>query len=179
MAAPLALAAVGAAAGMIGNGLAANQEVNETINQNAQDMTELSAQKDASKKSAASKMGNLASNNLYDASVAQLEASQVAGSGKAASGFSGVRGGSPLLAMRNKELAAQNQADEIVARGESELKQVGLESSLLTEEYDRKVAQLQADTDYMKKNRWGYIGASVLGGASALGSLSPYRPTKK
>ena len=179
MAAPLALAAVGAAAGMIGNGLAANQEVNDTINQNAQDMTELGAQKDASKTAAASKMGNAASNNLYDASVAQLEASQVSGTAKASSGYSGVRGGSPLLAMRNKELAAQSQAEEIAARGNAEVKQMGLESSLLTEEYDRKVAQLQADTDYMKKNRWGYIGTSVLGAMGSLGSMSPYLPTKK
>lgn len=169
MAAGLVVGAAAAAVGAVGNTLSTNMQINETIAENEEGVSELEAQSKASALSARGRMGVQSESNKYDAAMAAITARTQLGSSKAKSGYSGVRGVSPLLALKQQEDLGNAAVAEQIQRGNSALTQQGLEASLLTEEYTRKVNKLNADTKYMKDNRWKYLGLSALGGVAQIG----------
>lgn len=169
----------GAAVSLVSNIAATNAEISQTQDQNKKDMQELAEQKKASFEMANSNMVEQAKQNAYDSAVAVQSAQIATGKAQAQAGYSGVRGASPLLALKQQEEFASAQANEQLRRANEGLENEILKASLLTDDYQRKIARLQSDYDYMNKNAWKYYAASGLGSiGQSLSNAAEFVPLK-
>lgn len=144
----LVIAVGSAVIGSIANAKAADAEFEATQRQNLLDKDQLEAEKKDAAKLNFAKASEQSLANAYDVSIAAQSAELSTGQQKAKLGYSGVRGASPLLALVQQERFADEQVKEQARRGDVTIKNMLLESSLLTEDYQRKIKRLQDDIDY-------------------------------
>jgi len=185
MADPVSLAIIGI--GMaVGSGIAAagstKMAIDEQVDENADQVGLYNADiadantmyADAEKTSARQKgfiledMTNIAADNKYQVGVTAQKGALTTGATAAKLGYSGVRGTSPLAALRQQErFAAEelsdttNQANASLLNKGNEITKAGdalatkkLETSLLTGGYQRKIDLLNKNSAYLKKNSW-------------------------
>jgi len=122
-------------------------------------------------------MKNIAAENKYAVGVTAQKGALETGATKAKLGYSGVTGASPLAVLRQQERLASeelgattvsanaslvNKGYEYTAQGNA-LRSKALETSLLTQGYQRKIALLNKNTAYLKKNAGKMEFMSFLG----------------
>lgn len=157
-----------AVAGAAANVLSANTKINEQITENTQAVSEYSAESLAAQENASANMSDIAAANVYNVGQTVTSATKAVGTLRSTQGYSGVRGNSPLLALKEQQSESTSAINESIRSGNASLYSAGREMSILTSSYQRKIAQLQSDNDYLNKNRTGSL---LLSGISGLGNI--------
>jgi hypothetical protein len=94
-------------------------------------------------------MGEQAAENRYAAGVVGQKGALAVGTTKAQAGYSGVRGNSPLYAIRQEERLQGEALNEQIRSGNAAVTGIGtrakIQSSILTDSYNAKVKKLTTD----------------------------------
>lgn len=156
MADPVTMAVISIGMG-VASGLAkqaaTDTAIQEQLDTNADDIQEYQAEtKDAWTATTAS-MANIAAENKYNVGVTAQKGTLETGATAAKLGYSGVKGASPLAALRQQERLASEGLAATTASANATLTQKGLDTSLLTQGYQRKIALIQKNSKYLEENR--------------------------
>lgn len=145
-------AATGIASG-IAKYNATDTAINEQIGDNSDQSNLYKSDTTATLQSGMNSMQSLATENQYNVGVAAEKAQLSTGTTKAKLGYSGVTGASPLAVLQQQERQASEGVSAATASANNAMTTKGLETSLLTQGYQRKIALLEKNTKYLNDNR--------------------------
>ena len=132
---------------------ATNTAIDEAIEDYSDQKTEIQARTQAAWQSATANMKDTAAGNVYQVGNVARQAQQATGAFKAQQGYSGVKGVSPLLALKQQEAMGTEAVSEAQRAADAQLKSLGRETSLLTQGYQRQIALLTKKSQYLETNR--------------------------
>lgn len=167
----IVLGIMGAATGWLGDTIGAFSDFNEVQRQNKQDIADAQSDKSIDQQRDAAKMQEMGKQNAYQAMMSQVKGVQAVGTTKSAIGYSGVRGVSSQLGVQQQESMVQRMLQEQIRQGNESVRMAGQESSLLSQKYNRKIANVQEDIDYNDSQVGKLIMMQFLNGFSKMAGL--------